>query len=114
MGTKWLAFTLLIGSFGIASATTKPTQFWNLTSETVTLLQLAPAGTEQFGPNQCLNDKDNSVDHDERLKIKDLESGSYDVKIGNAKGLTCQVKNLAIESGKIFSIEDRDLTNCNQ
>ena len=33
-------------------AAAKDTQFWNLTSSTVKSLELAPAGTSTFGPNQ--------------------------------------------------------------
>lgn len=95
-----------------ASAGEKPAQFWNLTAQTVTLLQLAPAGTGHYGPNLCLNDKDKSVDHDERLKIPGLETGTFDIKIGAAQGPVCTVKGIKIEAGKVFSIEDKDLIEC--
>ncbi|HYP57407.1 MAG TPA: hypothetical protein VEQ35_03885 [Beijerinckia sp.] len=95
-----------------AQAEPKATQFWNLTSATVTELRLAPAGSGQFGENLCLHDKDKSVDHDERLKITGLNSGRYDAKIAYANGRSCLVKDLAIEAGKVFSIEDKDLTAC--
>jgi len=119
-GTQTLKSIALLGlvlSSGIfwcnnAPAASKPAQFWNLTAQTVTLLQLAPAGTDHYGPNLCLADKDKSVDHDERLKIPGLETGTYDVKISAAHGPECVVKGLRIEAGKIFSIEDKDLTGC--
>ena len=47
----------------------KGIRFWNLTAATITSLQLSPAGKNEWGPNQIENDKDRSVDHDERLKI---------------------------------------------
>jgi hypothetical protein len=109
-----LAVLALASALTSAHAAAKPTRFWNLTSSTITVLQLAPAGTEQFGPNQCSNDKDGSVDHDERLNITSVESGHYDAKIGYANGRLCRVKNLTIEAGKVFSIEDKDLTACNR
>jgi hypothetical protein len=92
----------------------KPTRFWNLTSATVTELRLAPAGTENFGENQCLNDKDGSVDHDERLKITGIAPGAYDAKIAWANGRIWCVKNVSIETGKVFSIEDKDLAACSK
>jgi hypothetical protein len=95
-----------------ASAAEKAPRFWNLTSSTVTDLRLAPAGTDAFGDNQCLNDKDAEVDHDERLKIADIADGRYDAKIGFSKGRICHVKNLSIAAGKVFSIEDKDLVDC--
>ena len=39
-------------------AMAKDTRFWNLTSSTVKSLELAPAGTSAFGPNQTTNDPD--------------------------------------------------------
>jgi hypothetical protein len=96
----------------LALAAEKPIRFWNLTSATVAELRLAPARSDKFGPNQCKNDKDGSVDHDERLPVTGVMPGRYDIKIGYKGGKTCKVANVSIESGKVFSIEDKDLTDC--
>ena len=45
-------------------------RFWNLTAGTITELSLASAGTTNWGPNQCRNDPDGAVDHDERLDLE--------------------------------------------
>ncbi len=95
-----------------AVAADKPTRFWNLTSSTITDLRLSPAGSDAFGDNQCLNDSDHAVDHDERLKITNVVSGKYDAKVGFPKGRVCRVKNISIETGKVFSFEDKDLVDC--
>lgn len=95
-----------------ALAADKPVRFWNLTMQTVTSLAIAKPGTKDFGPDFCKLDKDGSVDHDERLALAGVASGNYDVKIGYADGRKCTVKNLALTPGKIFSIEDKDLTDC--
>ncbi|MGO8847328.1 MAG: hypothetical protein ACLQFI_18725 [Methylocella sp.] len=92
----------------------KPTRFWNLTSSTVTDLRLALAGTGNFGENQCLNDKDAEVDHDERLRVTGVGTGQYDVEIGFSGGRVCIAKNLSIEAGNVFSVEDKDLVNCSK
>jgi hypothetical protein len=107
---------LAMGSsiFGYADAAERPTRFWNLTSATVIDLRLAPAETGQFGDNQCLNDKDAEVEHDERVKITGVADGAYDAKIGFSDGRVCRVKNLPIEVGKVFSIEDKDLFACSK
>ena len=97
-----------------ALAAGKPTRFWNLTSSTVTDLRFAPAGTGKFGENQCLNDKDAEVDHDERLKITGVETGQYDAKIGFSGGRVCAAKNLSIKEGEVFSVEDKDLVDCSK
>ncbi len=58
----------------------KDTQFWNLTANTITSLELSPAARMSGGANQTDNDRDHTVDHDERLKITDTTAGTYDVK----------------------------------
>ncbi len=106
-------FPLLTGIWSVgALAADKPTRVWNLTSKTIVDLRLAPTGTKTFGENQCLNDKDKEVEHDERLKVTNLTTGSYDAKVGYMDGRTCLVKGIAVEEGKVFSIEDKDLTDC--
>jgi hypothetical protein len=95
-------------------ATAKGTRFWNLTSSTVKSLELAPSGTSSFGPNQCANDPDGAVDHDERLKMTGVATGSYDARVGLADGRRCLAKHVRIEAGKPFAIEDKDLVDCKQ
>ena len=93
-------------------ATAKDTRFWNLTSSTVQSLELAPAGTSAFGPNQCANDPDGAVDHDERVKVTGVTTGAYDARLTLADGRVCMAKAVRIETGKPFSIEDKDLVGC--
>jgi hypothetical protein len=95
-----------------AAAKDRPTQFWNLTLYTISEFYLAPAGTSNWGPNQCKNDRDGTVDADERLRITDVPAGIYDAKLTDVTGRTCIVRNIKIETGSIFSIEARDLKSC--
>jgi hypothetical protein len=90
----------------------RPTRFWNLTRHTISELQLAPAGTAEFGPNQCKNDKDGTVDPDERLRITGVPPGTYDAKLKDVTGRSCLVRNIKVEAGEIFSIEEKELTSC--
>jgi hypothetical protein len=106
-----IAFILV---FIPVSASAKDTQFWNLTANTVTSLQLSPAGKNEWGRNQADNDKDHTVDHDERLKITDTPSGAYDVKMVDKSGRTCVVPNIQVKAGAIFSIEEKSLKDCTQ
>jgi hypothetical protein len=96
-----------------AAAADKGTKFWNLTSTTVSKLYISPAGKDAYGPDQCANDKDGTVDHDERLKVT-AEPGKSDLKVAFAGGKECIVRNIDIVAGKVFSIEDKDLTSCNK
>jgi hypothetical protein len=107
------AMVFAVAAFAFAPvAAAKDTQFWNLTASTVKALELAPSGTNAFGPNQCLNDPDGSVDHDERLKVTGVASGLFDAQLSLADGRKCLAKHVRIESGKPFAIEEKDLTDC--
>ncbi len=90
----------------------KGIRFWNLTSSTMTNLQLSPAGQNAWGANQCANDPDGAVDHDERLRIVGVSPGRYDAKLADKAGRTCIVRSIEIKENGIFSIEDKDLTEC--
>jgi hypothetical protein len=93
-------------------AAAKDTRFWNLTASTVKSLELAPAGTSAFGPNQTTNDPDGEVDHDERLKVTGVKAGAYDARLKLADGRVCMAKGVQIEAGKVFAIEDNELVGC--
>jgi hypothetical protein len=103
-----------VGFGGGAVAADKGIRFWNLTSATIAKLYISPAGKDAYGPNQCDNDKDGTVDHDERLKITNYDGGKADVKVAYENGRVCIVKGIDIAPGKVFSIEDKDLTSCNK
>ena len=109
--------TVLLGGMIALSASAviaaeKPIRFWNLTSETVTSLRLAASGAKSFGVDLAKSDSDGSVDHDERLAIKNIAPGIYDASIGFKSGRSCIVSDLRIEANSVFSIEDKDLTSC--
>ncbi len=83
-------------------ASAKDTQFWNLTANTITSFQFSPTGKNEWGRNQADNDRDHTVDHDERLKIIDTPSGAYDVKIVDKSGRTCVVPTFRSRQERSF------------
>jgi hypothetical protein len=105
---------LLAVTSATALAAERPMRFWNLTRHTIKEFYLAPAGTTNWGANQCKNDRDGTVDSDERLRITDTPPGIYDAKLTDVSGRTCTVKNLKLEAGEIFSIEEKELTACDR
>ena len=110
---KWsLVAAALLASAGQLAAEGKEIKLWNLTTATISNLQLSPAGTDSWGPNQALNDKDKEVDHDERLRITGVEPGRYDVKVGYPDKRQCVVRGIEIKSNSVFSIADKGLTAC--
>ena len=110
-----LAFVVLAlcVTSSLACAADKPMRFWNLTQYTISKFYLAPAGTSKWGRNQCENDKDGSVDTNERLRITGVPPGTYDVKLADVSGRVCVVHDIKLEAGEIFSIEEKQLTSCN-
>jgi hypothetical protein len=92
----------------------KGTRFWNLTQNTITQLQMAPAGSDNWGPDQCKNDRDGTVDHDERLRIIGITPGRYDVKFTDKAGRRCTVRNVEVQDGAVFSIEEKQLADCSK
>src|SRR5450432_2416500 len=109
---KTTTLTAFILAFVATDASAKDTRFWNLTANTITSLQLSPAGKNDWGPNQADNDRDHTVDHDERLKITDTAPGVYDVKFVDKSGRTCVVPNIQVNAGAIFTIEEKSLKDC--
>ena len=108
-----LAIGMLVLAGSMATAQDRRgTRFWNLTANTVKQLYLAPAGSGQWGPDQCKNDKDGEVDHDERLRIAGVSSGRYDVRLHDVRGRVCVVRNVEVKEGAVFSIEEKQLTEC--
>jgi hypothetical protein len=99
-------------AFVPTGASAKDTRFWNLTANTITSLQLSPPGKNEWGRNQADNDRDRTVDHDERLKITDTEAGTYDVKFVDKSGRTCVVPNVQVKTGEVFTIEEKQLKGC--
>jgi hypothetical protein len=109
-----LAAAILLSSGCSPAFAVERLRFWNLTTVTITSLRLAPAGTGQWGPNQCENDPDKAVDSDERLTITGVEPGHYDVTLADKTGRICLVRNIEVVPGRpyAFSVSDTDLTQC--
>jgi hypothetical protein len=105
---------LVIPSSAMAQSKGKGIRFWNLTTATISNFQLSPAGRNEWGSNQTLNDKDKEVDHDERLRITGAEPGRYDAKVGYRDNRQCVVRDIEIKADAVFSIADKDLKDCSK
>jgi hypothetical protein len=90
----------------------KGIRFWNLTSHTITQLRMSPTGENLWGPNQCENDRDGTVEHDERLRITGIDPGRYDVKLADVTGRVCIVRNIELRAGAVFTVEEKQLVDC--
>ena len=113
MGRVFGAIVALLLTLSAAQAAERRgMRFWNLTLYTLTSLQFSPTGQDKWGPNQCLNDDDKTVDHDERLRITGIEPGRYDAKVTFPNARQCFVLGIEIKADAVFSIADKDLKDC--
>ena len=103
---------LLLLQGGALAASKTGMRFWNLTGETLSEVSLAPAGTKNFGPNQCVNDKDGTVDFDEELAIKGVTPGRYDIRLKDVNGRVCFAKAVEVKADQTFSVQEKELIDC--
>src|SRR5260370_8794039 len=113
---RWIlaSVALLLASSGelAAQGKGKGIRLWNLTTATISGFQLSPAGKNDWGPNQTLNDKDKEADHDERLRITGVEPGRYDARVGYRGSRQCLGREIEVNAGRVLSISDKDLKHC--
>jgi hypothetical protein len=105
------AIALVLMLTAAQAAERRGMRFWNLTLHTLTSLQFSAPGQNAWGPNQCENDNDKTVDHDERLRITGMTPGRYDAKLIDKMGRTCVVRNVEVKDS-VFAIEEKQLTDC--
>ncbi len=86
--------------------------FNETTSAVFTGVYLAPEGTVAWGPNEALNDKDKVWDTGERLPIKGVSRGRFDLKIVDRSGRVCIKHGLDLTRDLTFDVRDGDLANC--
>ena len=72
-------------------------------------IYLAPAGTTDWGTNQALNDKDGQVEPTERLPVKGIAHGLFDVRAVTTKGHECVKKSVDLTRETTFDIRDADM-----
>jgi hypothetical protein len=86
--------------------------FNETTSTVFTGVFLAPAGTSAWGPNEALNDKDKIWDAGERLSIRGVSRGKFDLKVVDRSGRVCVKHGLDLTKDLTFDIRDHDLLDC--
>ena len=107
-----IAAAFLAASAAHAADAPRPERFfvYNLTSASdLNGIYLAPAGTTDWGANQALNDKDGQVEPTERLAIKGIGHGLFDVRAVTTKGHECVKKSVDLTRDTTFDIKDADM-----
>ena len=106
-----LAMLGILISFG-AFAADRFFGFNETTATVFTGVYLAPEGTDGWGPNEALNDKDKVWDTGERLPIKNVSRGRFDLKTIDRSGRVCVKQGLDLTRDLTFDIRDDDLVRC--
>jgi hypothetical protein len=83
--------------------------FLNRVGESIVKLQLAPAGTTKWGPDQCQYEDDKSVENNEKIPLKGTTPGRYDIRFTDLKGRSCTVKNLEVKAGALVVLREKEL-----
>jgi len=104
---------LLVLAGSAASAEDGP-RFLNRTGQTIIKMQLAAVGTKNWSADQCKNDDEGEVDHNERMTLVGIKSGHYDIKLADKAGRVCVAKNVDLKEGAQFVVRDTDLTECSK
>jgi hypothetical protein len=121
MTSRWLnrliTSMLLLVSFSVpiqqVSAQGRKFFVYNNTTRTdFTGVYMAPAGSENWGRNQALNDNDKVLDFGERLTLTGLSPGAYSVKLVDRSGRTCILQRVDLTRETSFEIRDNQLSNC--
>ena len=108
-----LLLLALCASAGWGAAAAERFFVYNLTTSTeFTGVFLAPAGTENWGANQALNDKDKSLETSERLPLSGISRGVFDIKLQDRKGHICVKHDVDLTRDTSFDIRDSDLVDC--
>ena len=87
-------------------------KFLNRTGLTIVNLQFAPPNSGAWGPNQCKNDDEGEVDHNERMTLTGIQAGRYDVRLGDKKGRVCTIKDVDVQEGNLVIIREQDVVSC--
>lgn len=111
-----LCLLAMLGSVFSFSAVAADRFFgFNETTATVfTGVYLAPEGSEAWGPNEALNDKDKVWDAGERLSIMGVTRGRFDLKIVDRAGRVCIKHGLDLTRDLTFDVRDGDLVGCRE
>jgi hypothetical protein len=104
-----LSLALLFASSSAFAVEGNSLLFLNRVGETIVHLQLAPAGTTKWGPDQCQYEDDKSVENNEKVPLTGVTPGRYDIRFTDLKGRACTVRNLDVKLGALVVLRENEL-----
>jgi hypothetical protein len=106
-----LAFLCGLAAVG-ATAADRFFAYNHTTATDFTGLFLAPEGSNEWGANQALNDRDHTWESGERLPMTGVSRGRFDLKIVDRKGRACIRHGVDLTKDTTFDLRDEDLVDC--
>ena len=104
-----LSLALLFASSSAFAVEGNSLLFLNRVGETIVHLQLAPAGTTKWGPDQCQYEDDKSIEHNEKIPLTGVMPGRYDIRFMDLKGRACTVRNIDVKDGALVVLRENEL-----
>jgi hypothetical protein len=105
----FISVALVLGCSAAIAADDKPLLFLNRAGETMVKLQFSPAGAAKWGADQTQYEDDKQIEHNEKITLRDVKPGRYDVRFTDIKGRNCTVRNLDVKPGTLVVIREAEL-----
>ncbi len=87
--------------------------FVNRAPVTIQHLQLAPAGTEEWGEDELGDADEDSLATGDWHVVEDVEPGLYDIRLGDGNGGYCVFRDIEVGQLRVdFVVDDGMLDAC--
>jgi len=75
-------------------------------------LYFAPIGTSKWGHDQLGEDEEDALEPGAWIKVRDLQPGTYDLKVGHADETSCVIHRVVLEFDKTLTVTNQLLESC--
>jgi hypothetical protein len=84
----------------------------NSSKQIIYHLYFAPIGTGRFGHDQLGEDEEDALEPGAWIKVRDLQPGAYDLKVGHADESSCVIHRVVLEFDKTLTVTNQLLESC--
>jgi hypothetical protein len=112
---KWVPlFSVLVISVPQTWAADYEFEIVNSSNQIIDHLQFAPTATSNWGGDQLGEDEEDALEPGAWIKVRDLQPGTYDIRIVHADETSCVIRHVVLEPDKTVTITDHLLESCRQ
>jgi hypothetical protein len=109
-----LVGAILIVCVSSTEAADREFEIVNSSKEIFYHLYFAPTDTSQWGSDQLGEDEEDALEPGAWIKVRNLQPGTYDLKIVNADETSCVIHRVMLEFDKIVTVTNQLLETCRQ